>query len=62
MLSPGPFVGRSGYLLLLDWPVAERLAFGLGASYTFDFVPSALAPLYDGDPHGTMVFARIKVM
>jgi len=25
-------------------------------------VPSALAPLYDGDPHGTMVFARIKMM
>jgi hypothetical protein len=42
-----------------DWKVADHAKFGLGASYTFDFVPSSVAPSYGSDPHGAMVFVRL---
>ncbi len=42
-----------------DWPVAEHLKAGLGALYTFDFVPPAIAPVYGRDPHGFMAFVRL---
>ena len=42
-----------------DFPLAEQVKFGLGALYTFDFVPSNIVPTYGGDPHGAMVFGRI---
>jgi len=44
-----------------DWKIAEHVKLGLGASYTFDFVPSPLAAAYGDDPHGEMVFARLKL-
>jgi hypothetical protein len=44
-----------------DWLVAEHTKFGLGASYTFDFVPSAVTPTYGSNPHGAMVFARVTL-
>jgi hypothetical protein len=39
-----------------DWPVGDRTLLGLGALYTFDFAPS----VYGSDPHGAMVFVRLK--
>jgi hypothetical protein len=42
-----------------DFPVADHVKLGLGASYSFDFVPSSLAPSYGSDPHDAMVFTRI---
>jgi hypothetical protein len=42
-----------------DWRVAEHWKVGLGASYDFDFVPSALESSYGSDPHGAMVFVRV---
>jgi hypothetical protein len=44
-----------------DWPVADHAKIGLGASYTFDFVPSAVAPPYGGSPGGATVFVRLAV-
>jgi hypothetical protein len=44
-----------------DWKVSAHLKFGLGALYTFDFVPSPLSAAYGDDPRGTMVFMRLKV-
>jgi hypothetical protein len=44
-----------------DWKVAAHAKFGLGASYTFDFVPSAVIPSYGSDPHGAMVFVRLAL-
>jgi nitrous oxide reductase accessory protein NosL len=44
-----------------DWRVAEHLKLGLGALYTFDFVPSSITPSYGGDPHGIMVFLRLGI-
>ena len=42
-----------------DWTVADHAKIGLGASYTFDFVPSAVTPAYGGSPGGAMVFVRL---
>ena len=36
------------------------VAAGIGALYTFTFIPNALEPSYDGDPDGAMVFLRLK--
>jgi len=44
-----------------DWKVADHAKLGLGASYTFDFVSSAITPAYGSDPRGAMVFARISL-
>ena len=44
-----------------DWNVADHAKIGLGASYTFDFVPSSVTPGYGSDPHGAMVFARLTL-
>jgi len=44
-----------------DFSLAEHVKFGLGALYTFDFVPSPVVPVYGGDPHGAMVFGRIAL-
>ena len=44
-----------------DWKVADHTKLGLGASYTFDFVSSAVKPAYGSAPHGAMVFARIAL-
>jgi len=42
-----------------DFPVTDHLKLGVGASYMFALVPSAIVPNYGGDPHGAMVFTRI---
>ncbi len=52
-------VGELTFGGVRDFPVADHVKLGLGASYTFDFVPSSLVPAYGGDPHGAMVFSRI---
>ena len=44
-----------------DWLVANHTKFGFGASYTFDFMPSAVTPIYGGNPHGAMVFTRLTL-
>jgi hypothetical protein len=41
--------------------VAEHLKLGLGALYTFDFVPSSITPSYGGVPHGIMAFLRLGI-
>lgn len=42
-----------------DWPIGEHFKAGLGALYTFDFVPSDIVPSYGGGPHGAMGFVRL---
>jgi hypothetical protein len=44
-----------------DWPVAKHAKVGLGASYTFDFVPSGVTPAYGDNPRGAMVFVRLAL-
>ena len=49
-------VGKISVGAVHDWPVGEHTAFGLGALYDFDFAP----PVYGSDPHGAMVFVRLR--
>lgn len=42
-----------------DWRFADHAKVGVGALYTFDFVPAAAKPTYGSDPHGAMVFLRL---
>jgi hypothetical protein len=60
-LAPGPLrtVGEATLGAIRDFRVADNLKLGAGASYTFDFIPSALSPSYGSNPHGTMLFARV---
>jgi hypothetical protein len=44
-----------------DWRAAPHLKIGLGGLYAFDFVPGALKTAYGDDPHGAMIFMRLKV-
>ena len=44
-----------------DWTIAPRVRFGLGGLYTINRVPAGLEPFYGGDPHGRMIFVRLKI-
>ncbi len=52
-------VGEVSLGAIRDWQVAKHASFGVGALYTFDLVPDA-APGYGSDPHGTMLFVRLR--
>jgi len=54
-------VGKLSLGAIRDWPVSDHLSVGLGALYAFDFVPSILDATYGNEPHGAMVFGRIKL-
>jgi len=61
-LVPGNAIHDVGELTLggiHDWKVADHFKFGVGASYTFDFVPSPLTTTYGSDPHGALLFVRL---
>ncbi len=49
-------VGELSLGAIHDWSVGDKTLLGLGALYSFDFAPSA----YGSDPHGAMVFVRLK--
>ena len=44
-----------------EWRLADHAKFGLGASFTLDFVPSSVSPSYGSDPHGGLVFVRLAL-
>jgi hypothetical protein len=54
-------VGKVSVGAVRDWPISEHLSLGLGALYAYDFTPSRLDAVYGGDPHGAMVFTRLKL-
>jgi hypothetical protein len=54
-------VGEVSLGAIRDWKVAEHLSFGIGGLYSFDFAPSAV-PAYGSDPHGTMLFVRVRAI
>jgi hypothetical protein len=61
--EPGPVytVGKVSLGAVRDWPVGAHMSVGLGALYALDFVPGGLKASYGGDPHGAMVFTRLKL-
>ena len=54
-------VAKASLGVVRDWRLAEHVRFGLGGLYSVNQVPDALEPMYGGDPHGTMLFLRLKV-
>ena len=57
--GPAYGVGKVSIGAIRDFRVAPHLRLGLGAQFTQNFVPSALEPLYAGDPRGAMAFVRL---
>lgn len=54
-------VGKASVGVVRDWRIAEHVRFGLGGLYAMNRVPTALEPLYGGDPDGAMIFLRLKI-
>ena len=54
-------VGKASVGVVRDWRIAEHIRFGLGGLYAMNRVPTALEPLYGGDPDGAMLFVRLKI-
>jgi len=54
-------VAKASLGAVRDWPVSSHLSVGLGALYAFNFVPGGLEAAYGGDPHGSMVFTRLRL-
>ncbi|HST37639.1 MAG TPA: hypothetical protein VLK25_13550 [Allosphingosinicella sp.] len=54
-------VGKVSLGAIRDVRLGEHVRLGLGAQYALNFVPSALEPLYAGDPDGAMLFVRLRV-
>lgn len=55
-------VSKVSFGALRDWTIAPRTRLGIGALYSINDAPDALAPLYgDGRPTGSMVFIRLKI-
>jgi hypothetical protein len=44
-----------------DFRLADHVKFGVGGLYAFNFIPTALEALYDGDPKGAMVLIRLMI-
>lgn len=44
-----------------DFRVASNVRVGIGALYSFNFVPAPLEALYAGDPSGAMLFVRLRI-
>jgi hypothetical protein len=59
--GPVENVARLSAGAVRDWRINEHAVFGIGALVQQHFASSALEPLYDGDPVGTMAFARLKI-
>ncbi len=59
--GPAFRVGKASLGAIRDFAVSERAKIGLGALYSWNFVPETLEAAYGGDPNGAMVFARLKV-
>jgi hypothetical protein len=64
-VTPGPtpayVVSKLSLGAIHDWRAARHVKVGLGALYAFDFVPEALKTAYGDDPHGAMLFMRLKI-
>ena len=54
-------VSKASVGAVRDWRIAKHVRFGLGGLYAMNRVPTALEPLYGGDPDGAMLFVRLKI-
>jgi hypothetical protein len=63
LIHHGPIedVAKLSVGLVRDFRVADNVTLGVGGLISQNWVSSALAPLYDGDPMGAMAFVRLKI-
>jgi hypothetical protein len=54
-------VGKVSLGAVRDWAISPHVSVGLGGLYALDFVPGGLEAAYGGDPHGAMLFTRLKL-
>jgi hypothetical protein len=54
-------VGKVSIGGIHDFRLAPNVRLGFGALYALNFVPDQLEALYEGDPHGAMLFVRLKI-
>ena len=54
-------VSKASLGVVRDWRVAPHIRLGLGGLYAVNRVPAALEAAYGDNPHGTMVFMRLKI-
>jgi hypothetical protein len=59
--GPTETVGKISLGGVHDWTLSDRVKFGVGGLYAFNFTSTALSPLYGGNPGGAMIFARLKL-
>jgi hypothetical protein len=59
--GPAREVAKASIGAIRDVPLSDHVSVGIGALYSVNFLPGALAPAYDGDPPGAMAFVRFKV-
>ncbi len=59
--GPTHIVAKASAGAIHDWPIAGRAKLGLGALYSFNFLPAALKAPYGQSPNGAMIFARLKI-
>jgi hypothetical protein len=59
--GPAYDVGKVSLGAIRDVRVAPHVRLGLGGLYALNFVPAPLEPLYGGDPHGAMLFLRLRI-
>ena len=52
-------VGKLSIGVRREFPLSERVRFGLGALYTLNEVDEALRPSYGGSPDGAMLFVQL---
>ena len=60
--GPSYRVGKVSLGAVRDFRIADHLSFGAGGLFAVNFVPDALAPLYEGhNPTAAMGFVRLKL-
>lgn len=59
--TPPQTVSKVSLGIVRDFQVADHALIGIGGQYAFNWPSALLSPSYGGDPHGAMVFMRLKV-
>jgi len=54
-------VGKASLGAVRDFRIHENAVIGIGALYSYNWVPDALESSYDGDQDGAMAFVRLRI-
>ena len=59
--APPQTVRKASFGLVRDFRVGPHTLVGVGGQYAFNWPSTLLEPTYGGDPHGAMIFLRLKI-